>query len=171
MRVSPTAIASLAQHDLLSVVNHLGDDLFCRLVDDHRAKRKTQHRGFSFAAVTILAQSMLTSLAFPVRLELEIDEVVGVVIPPQDDVPSLAAVASVRPTPGFVLLPAEGDAASPSVTGLNLDHTFVDKHGDGKQLQGNLDPLAQVGRNIEILTFEEIAVGLVEMPAALHLRE
>ena len=36
-------------------------------------------------------------------------------------------------------------------------------------LHRDLDPLAQVGRNVEILPLEEIPVGLVEVAPALHL--
>lgn len=121
--------------------------------------------------MTILAEAVLASLRLPVRLELEVNEVVGVVISAQDDVSALAAVTSIRSTPWLVLFPPERDAPPPAVTGLGLYNTFIDKHGRGRWLQGDLDPFAQVSRHIEILTFEEIAVGLVKISPALDFRE
>lgn len=171
MRVSPSTVASLAQHDLLPVVNHFGDDLLCRFVDDHRTQGQTQHRGFSFTAVTILAEAVLAPLRLPVRLELEVNKVVGVVVSTQDDISSLAAIPSIRTAPWLVLFPPERDAPPPAVTGLGLYNTFIDKHGRGSWLQGDLDPFAQVSRHIKILTFEEIAVGLVKISPALDFSE
>jgi hypothetical protein len=93
---------------------------------DDGAERHAQDGRPALAAVAIRALAVLAALAVPVRLELEVDEVVLVVVTAQDH------VAAVGTAPGLVFLAAEAGAAAAAVARARLDGGFVDKHGSGK---------------------------------------
>jgi hypothetical protein len=127
-RVAETALPALEQHDLLSVLEDLGDLLAGVQAVGDRPQRHAQHRRQALAAVAVLALAVLAALAGPVRLVLEVDQVVLVVVAAQDDVAPLPAVAAVRAAPRLVFFAAKADAAAPSVAGPCLDDGFVDEH-------------------------------------------
>jgi hypothetical protein len=91
-------------------------------------KRHAQDGGFSLPAMTILTQAMFSPFPFPVGLVLVVHQVVGVVIAQQDHVTPLATITPVGATPGFVFFATKGHATAPTITRLNFDDTFVDKH-------------------------------------------
>src|SRR5271157_4119366 len=129
MGVAPASVAPLAQDDPLAVLDHLGDDPVGLFVGHDRPEGEPELGIAPLLAVAVLALPVLAPPRLPVRLELVVDQVVRVVVPKEDDVPSPSAVAAVGPPPGLVLLAAERDAAAPAVAGDNLDHAFIDKHG------------------------------------------
>ena len=105
------------------------DHLFAGIAPvDHGAERHAKDGGPALPAVAIRALPVLAALAVPVRLELEIDEVVLVVVAPQDDVAALAAIAAVGAAPRLVFLTAEAGAAAAAVARARLDGGLVNKH-------------------------------------------
>src|SRR5690606_22302794 len=66
--------------------------------------------------------------AFPVRLELVVDQVVRVHVADEHDVSAAPPVAAIRAAPGFVFLPPETDTAAPTIPCRQLDCAFIDEH-------------------------------------------
>ena len=78
----------------------------------------------------VLSHAGTTVFRFKMLIQVETVEGVFLRRSPEDDVTAPAAVASVRPAAGNVLLPAETDAASSPVTGFNLNLGLIDEfHG------------------------------------------
>lgn len=71
---------------------------------------------------------MLAIIGVPVRTVLIVDEIIGIIIPQEHNIAALAAVPTVRTAPGLEFFPAEGDAATPTISRPDLDDTFVYEH-------------------------------------------
>jgi hypothetical protein len=58
----------------------------------------------------------------------KIEQGAEVAIGLKNDITSLAAISPIRTTFGHELLPSEADAAPPSITSLDKNSGFIDKH-------------------------------------------
>ena len=74
----------------------------------------------------------------PVRLELVVDEIVGVHVAEQHDVAAVAPVAAVGPAPRLVFFPAKGNAAASAVAREEFHCAFVNKHSTTMQMAARL---------------------------------
>src|SRR5690606_8729383 len=127
MRVTPAAVAALAQDHALAVLDDLGDDVAGLLVGDDGAERNTEDRGFALATVAVLALAVVAPLGARVRFVVVVDEVVRVVLSHEHQVAALAAVTAIGSAPRLVFLAPEADAPSAAVAGKGFDDALVDE--------------------------------------------
>ena len=134
MRVTPPAVAALAEDDLRAVLDDLGDRLARRDIGHDRAEGEPHDAMLPVLPKLVRAEPVLAALGLPVGLVLVVHEVVRVDVADEDDVAAPPAVAAVGAAPGLVFFPAEAHAAAPAVTGLKFNCALVDKHsGDNTE--------------------------------------
>src|SRR5437899_3034975 len=97
-------------------------------VEDQRAGRDADDHVMAALAVHLLAHAGFAALGFPMVLSGKIQERALAVVGDEDDVATVAAIATVGAAFGDELLAPEGDGARPTVAGLHVDFSFIDEH-------------------------------------------
>ena len=128
VHVAQTALAAGEKHDAFAVLGEFGHEAMGAFLEDLRTRR---HRQDQIVAVGTRALAALAGRAIAgatVRLPAVSLQVAFVTVTDQDDVAALAAVTAVGSALRDEFLATEADAAVASVTGLQFNLGFVDKH-------------------------------------------
>ena len=111
--------------------------IFCQVAEGHagvvvagdRAHRHLDDNRWGRAAVAVAAFAVPAVLRDVVLLELKVEQGGKTRRGLQQDVPTVAAIATVRAASGDILLPSEAAHAISAVPGLYEDFDLIDKHG------------------------------------------
>jgi hypothetical protein len=123
------ATASAARNDEALVgAGEVVDELAGIGVEEHGADRNFEDGVFGVAAGAVGAHAVFAALGFVLGIEAEIDEGVVALAGFEDNVTSVAAVATGGSAAGNELFAAKRHASITAVTGFYPNFGFIDKH-------------------------------------------
>ena len=97
-------------------------------IEDDRTRRDGNHEIFGRSTMATGAAARLTAGRVPSAAMGQWGKAVGVFLGHHDDAAAITTVATIRPAAGDIFLPAEADAAVPTLARLHKNFHFVDKH-------------------------------------------
>jgi hypothetical protein len=95
--------------------------------ENHRPHGYLHRQRFSVASVFVLALPVRAPARPQVRFIIQAHEVVGMNVGLENDIPSVASIATIRPAMRDVFLPAETAATVASIAGLRMNADMIDE--------------------------------------------
>ncbi len=152
MRIAETAVAALAEHDLLAGLGQVEEDGLLVLVQDLGPDRDLHGDGRSGGTRAVGAAAVIAAPGLEMLLVAIVDEGVQVGDHFDDDVAAPPAIAAVRSTELDELLAPEADAARAAVAGFHEDLALVEEfHDRAPALAANWIVIPRPGRGIHAL--------------------
>jgi hypothetical protein len=168
----PPASALRDQHAIVGF-GEIVEQFPGRVIVDFGARRNRNIEILAIVPVTIAAFAVPSPPGTEYVVEAEFEEGVFVGVRDQIDAAAVAAVAAAGTALGDELLPPEGNAAVPAVTGLNCDFGFVDERGLFDRL--NRDESARGALILELyepadFCEQRVVLALADVEAGFELR-
>ncbi len=146
VQIAQAALPAAGDDDLLAVLHQIGDELIRFGIKDQRANRHAQHLVVATGAVLIRAAPVLAVASAMQLGKPKVHQRVQIDICASDDMSAAPAVTAIRPAKGNEFLTAKRHAAVAAVSGVRLDHDFIDKfHGGLASLKKQKTPAGEPG--------------------------
>jgi hypothetical protein len=107
-------------------IRHVGMKFFGKPINQC-PDRHFYQKGFSIAAMLVLALAMRSTMGTHIWLVIQVRQVVGVNVGFQDDTSSIAAISTVRSAVRNEFLPAKAATAIPAIPSLCMDANVIDE--------------------------------------------
>ena len=174
VQIAQPALPAAGDDDLLAVLHQIGDELIRFGIKDQRANRHAQHLVVSTGAVLIRAAPVLTVASTMQLGKPIVHQRVQIDVCASDDMSAAPAVTAIRPAKWNEFLTAKRHAAVAAVSGVRLDHDFIDKfHGGLASLKKQKTPAGEPGTRAVCLVSPRRGVdgalpqpGLTERPGS-----
>ena len=103
LEVTQSAATPFQQYHLLSVVGDVTDIFSCLRIVDYRTTRHVDIHILAISAMTLVTAAVATMLRKDMPLEFQMQQRPVVMVTPQDDTATLAAITTVRTTVRVIL--------------------------------------------------------------------